>query len=88
MAIKQSLSNIRINGGPPGVAFGGYIFSARAEAAFTNASNKCNIRVILPNSPNVSEPPEPSLKKDYILSIYLEISIHYFCYIILLLYYF
>lgn len=68
MAIEQYLSNIRINGGQPGVAFGGYIFSARSEAAFINSPNKCIIRVILPNSPNAL-PISPSLLDDYVLSI-------------------
>jgi hypothetical protein len=79
MAIEQYLSNIRINGGSPGIAFGGYIFSARAETAFTNASNKCNIRVIVPNSPNIPNPPEPSLIKDYVLSIN---NCNYFAYLL------
>lgn len=69
MAIEQYLSNIRINGGPPGIAFGGYIFSARSETGFTSSPSKCTIRIVLKDSPNQTEPIEPSLVNGYVLSI-------------------
>lgn len=69
MAIEQYLTNISIDGGAPGIYAGGYIFSAKAETGFTTSPSKCTIRIVLPNSPNITNPPTPSLLKTYSLSI-------------------
>lgn len=66
---EQYLNNISIDGGPPGLAYGGYIFSAKAETGFTTSPSKCTIRILLANSPNINNPPMPSLKTPVRLTV-------------------
>jgi hypothetical protein len=66
---EQYLTNITVGGNPPGMAYGGYIFSARSESSFTSTPSKCTLRVIIPNSPNIKSPPKPSLVEPVTLSI-------------------